>query len=882
MNTHLGTRVDLPKVTVDPGLDQFADAPLREAVVGLKAYRKDRFGEVAQLVADEINEITGLDITMQLTAITDAVVLTLWRRFLKELPDTLRGQVGLFALGGYGRGELNPASDLDLVAIVDGKVPDAIMSMWKRFETSLWDAGFQVGASCRAMAELAGIIKEDFVTATAVLECRALEARPELTDSVYGMIDRWRNRTGRQFLAYKFKEMDERWAKAGVSIYMNEPEVKTHPGCLRDIQLLRNAAFAALGSRNLHALRELGTFAYPDIDNLFAANDHLLKIRSLLHFEHQRRQDVWLLADQLLVAELMGYESANRLSAVEHLLRDHYAMTRGVVEAVQLARQRLRALGHLGRRFVLIKTRSRLNEDCVIIDRQVYVQHRDFWQQPNVLVRIMRAFRRAQERRLRISLEFQKAIQQNLSTLRTPDLDDEAIQLFFQVLGDRGNVAMAVRDLHSSGLLTVFIPEWQGLVCLKQWGTYHQYTVDEHTLATLDHYDSVMNRKASGLPMMQEILSANPRPDLFALALILHDLGKFMGNGHVERGALMVGDIATRLKMQPADEEFVHFLVLEHVTLSDASRMRDITDLQLLGDIASRMGSVSRLAMLYALTWCDARAVGEDVLTGWQESLLFELYRSVHELLTDRPEPVPHRQELENVLVQDGADPQAVKAWLDALPREYSRQVAIEDASWHFYAIQALSDEQPVQIRVYHGEGGLQVDMAINRRGFLPESAAAFAAASLSVEAARIWRPRGEKVTYLHFLLNDDTKSKDEEACQALARSLERLAKGELTASDLIRQTTCRLRVRLPDTGDMPPEVMINLTGDRWIIDVRCKDRPGLLNGLTRTLEKSGLDCTFASVATYGDVARDVFYAVAQDGAQVDKATVIEALTKAA
>ena len=294
-------------------------------------------------------------------------------------------------------------------------------------------------------------------------------------------------------------------------------------------------------------MRELGTFAYPDIDNLFAANDHLLKIRSLLHFEHGHRQDVWLLADQLRLAELMGYESANRLSAVEHLLRDHYAMTRGVCESIQLAEQRLRALGHLGRRFNLIKTRTKLNGDCVIIDRKVYLQHRDFWNEPDVLPRLLRTFRKAQERHLRISLEFQKSIQQNLSTLGSPVLDHESTSLFLEILGERGFVAPTVRDMHGSGLLSVFIPEWQGLFCLKQWGTYHQYTVDEHTLLTLDHYDAVVKGEERGLPMMRQILQDNKHPELFSLALIVHDIGKFMGNGHVQRGALMVGDIAARL-----------------------------------------------------------------------------------------------------------------------------------------------------------------------------------------------------------------------------------------------------------------------------------------------------------------------------------------------
>jgi [protein-PII] uridylyltransferase len=872
----------MPHQQGDESLVPFATLPLREAVVGLKAYRKERFAAVADQMHAEMNEITGIDVTMQLTAITDEVVLTLWQRFAGELDASLREQVGLFALGGYGRGELNPASDLDLVAVVDGKIPEEIASMWKRFQTALWDSGFQVGASCRALGELAHIIKTDYVTATAVLECRPIDATESLTEAMYAMLERWRNRSGCGFLSYKFDEMDQRWSKTGVSVHMNEPEVKTHPGCLRDVQLLRNAAFAALGSRNLHALRELGTFAYPDIDNLFQANDHLLKIRSLLHFEHQRRQDIWLLPDQLRVAEFMGYTAANRLSAVEHLLRDHYALRRSVCESVELARQRLRALGHLGRRFVLVKTRSRLNEDCVIIDRKVYLQRRDFWQQPDVLLRLMQALRKAQDRRIRLSLEFQKSIQQNITTLRSPELHPEAVRLFFAVLGDRAGVANAVRDMHASGLLSVFIPEWQGLVCLKQWGTYHQYTVDEHTLVTLDHYDAVMNKSEAGLPQMYTILQQNKRPDLFVLGLLLHDIGKFMGNGHVERGALMVGDIAVRLHMSDQDEELVHFLVIEHVTLSDATRMRDITDPELLSDIVGRMGSVQRLSLLYSLTWCDARAVGEDILTGWQEALLYDLYQSLREELSDRPEPVSRRQQIAAAIQANGASAAEAQQWLAGMSRDYPLQLSPEEAVWQFQAASLVSLHEDMQIRWQAGESGLELLIAIRRPRFLADCAAVFGTAHVTVESARIWHSESTDISFYTFLLNVEPNMPVAQAGASIERNLQRLITGEVTESQLITQTTRRIRVRKRESSDAPPEVMMNIRQGRWVIDVRCLARPGLLNVLVRALEEFGLETTFASVSTYGAIARDVFYAVPEGDQPINQSHVRDALLKVA
>ena len=198
--------------------------------------------------------------------------------------------------------------------------------------------------------------------------------------------------------------------------------------------------------------------------------------------------------------------------------------------------------------------------------------------------------------------------------------------------------------------------------------------------------------------------------------------------------------------------------------------MRDVTDPDLIGDISRRMGSVTRMSLLYALTYCDARAVGENILTGWQESLLYELYGGLREQLSDLPEPRPAREIVEEALQQAGVASAAIDDWLENMPQSYVRQVTGEEAVWHYQAAQRLREQQPIEVRVQAGDGGLTVTAVINRRGFLADCAAAFATGNLSVQSARIWRQRQSDITCYHFALDNDSSSEGDIACQNLEK----------------------------------------------------------------------------------------------------------------
>ena len=563
-----------PKLTRE--LQALLDAPRAEFVAAVKQRRKDDFEGLAALQLERINEFTGQDMATQITSHTDSVIKVLAQRAIKksDAPYDWEEELAIAALGSYGRCELAPYSDIDIVLVHRSRSPkEWVRTVNQQFNTLLWDVGYQVGSSMRSLSELEHIIRDDFVTATAVLEQRCLMGSEALRLEMEAIRDRFRVKRTRAFLRYKVQERADRGNEVGASLFLMEPNLKTNPGCLRDVQLLRNIGFMLNGSRNLHSLRHITNIRWDDVQGIFGANDHLLRLRCLLHFKHGQRHDRCELADQIWLAQELGYASSSRMTGAEQMMRLHYQQILLVHQLTEVLVDRLHVLGYLGRRISLIKTRRKLVDDAVIVNDKVYLSHRDFWSQDHIPLRLMKIFQAAQARGVRIGLEFIRECKAEVANWHGDEdfrNDPDVVDVFMQIMSEFGRLRPILSDMHQSGLLGAFLPEFGGLTCLMQFNSYHHYTVDEHTLIAMGYLDNVWLGNDPGLPGMLDMLrqlSDDRDRACFSLALLLHDMGKFMGSGHVPRGALMVHPVAKRFGLSESEEDFVHFLVAEHVTL---------------------------------------------------------------------------------------------------------------------------------------------------------------------------------------------------------------------------------------------------------------------------------------------------------------------------
>ena len=403
-----------------------------------------------------------------------------------------------------------------------------------------------------------------------------------------------------------------------------EPNLKNQPRHLRDIQLLCNIILMCTGSRNIHELTGFGSMTFPDVTQILQTTDMLLKLRHLQHFYHGKRKDDWSLRDQVRIAEELGYVTSGRLAGVEIMMKEHYKGVRHVNFVVDEVWDELRRTKKMGKRWTVSLQRRKINQWFRTSGERVVVRDEEVWQQEGLCRRLMGLFLEIQQRGLFIGMDIKRAIREEVVLFTEEEIcDPEAAADFLKILGNTGNLYPVLKQMHDCGFLGAYMPEWANITDLMQFNSYHQYTVDEHTLFMVRNLDDVVNGVQNGIPPMRSLLDKHlPRKDLLALSFLLHDVGKHMGRGHVKRGAMMVSRVAQRMHLPAQDESLVYFLVDRHVVLSDASRMRDISDPVLVKQLAEDMRNRQRLDYLHCLTWCDAKAVGEGVLTGWPGSLI--------------------------------------------------------------------------------------------------------------------------------------------------------------------------------------------------------------------------------------------------------------------
>ncbi len=876
MTTDSASTVIVPETTaLLQDLTALRQVPRAEAITTIKTIRLREQELIARRMADHLAEHSGYDITLAMAGLSDAIIRELAERAFTKAgaPVGWHEQVGVFATGGYGRGELNPCSDIDLLVLArDDKQAPWLAAGNAELQASLWDVKFTVGASMRGLSELGRIIDEDFITATAVMEHRPLIAGVALRDGLRGLMATFRKRRSVAFIKFKLDELAKRREQAGVSLFQMEPNLKSNPGCLRDTQLLRNIAFMISGSRNLLNLAELEVITTKDLADVAAANDHLLRLRSLLHFHHRRKQDIFQLPDQVRIAKQLGYEAVSQLRAVEHFMKHHYAQVLHVHQTLELTISRLKATGHLGRWTLLIKTRKTIDKDFSSVQGQVYVSSQDFWSLPDAAARLMRMCRVAQQKGLRLSLELQRVIRTHLSLITDVVRADKALgRVFLEIIGDLGRTRPILEDMHNCGLLGAYLPEFGNLTCHMQFDSYHQFTVDQHTLFAMGNLDAVINGHSKGLPGMPSILATVKRKDLLGLGLLLHDMGKYMGRGHVARGALMVAQVASRMGLDAQEEELVYWLVEKHVSLSDASRMRDFHEPAFLAAFCEKMGSREQLDLLYCLTYADARAVGEGILTGWQEAILSDLYQTVGERLRQSGGTVAisRYDRLVGELVEHGVETEKAKAFIQDLPHSYLHQVPPGEVQRHHAVLQRAQSEGvgiDHQVRDKH----LHLAAALpDRHALFADVTATLTGHGFDIIDARTWVTTTGMVVY-SFRLSTiyPTRVQEPAAWDRLCKDLLAVSSGTLLAETLLeRRRNARVGPKPADSVFDDPAIKVEqrTSENHTIVDVHVKDEVGLLSRVCRAISDFDCEIGFASINTMGDVAVDVFY-VNRDG----------------
>jgi len=832
---------------------------------------------------------SGQDSVRAHARIMDGLVQSLTRLITTDANGLAAAPFVVVALGGYGRGELHPSSDIDLMVIHDGELSSYVQRVTQELLYTLWDLGLQIGHSLRSLEDCVAMARTDLPSRTSMLAARFLAGdrrlfarfRRVLEENVY-------QRDFEQFLAATLAERDQRYRKYGASPYIGEPNIKESAGGLRDMHTAMWLTAAKFGTRTLRELSAKGLITPREQAQTDTALTFLWRVRNELHFLAGHKNDVLGRDVQPAIARNFGYEGDEQSLDVERFMREYYLPARAIhrVSRRLIARcqETVTARGSAERR----NRQQALADGLVFIDGRLHLADGDpavFAADPT---RIMKVFWHLHRLGCELSLELERVVEDSLELIDDGFRRSPAVrELFLDICRTWGRVAVTLSEMHELGVLGRYLPEFGALTCLVQYDVYHKFSADQHSLLAVEHMEALAPGQSAESEGAAQVFSEVEKPELLMLGMLLHDIGKAKGHGHVKKGIPLIEALCARLDLPASDAGVVEFLVAHHLTMSHVAQRRDIDDPKTIADFAAAAEDPQRLRMLYLLTWADMRAVGPGVLTPWQARILHELFARTMAHVTGGRLARPNRAVLAErlaPLVKDDVSMQAVKAHLAMMSERYLSTTIAQRMAEHLRLLRRL-EEAPVVTELFHHPDLGSSDLVVVTRdqpGLFALIAGTLAAHGVNIISAQIGT-RGDGIAIDTFQVNDpagETVTSGAHWRRTLA-ALRTVLTGEESVDALLERR--RAAGRLPKMTPAPPRIGIdNTLSDAFtVVEVKCADRLGLLYLITRTLSACGLDIGSARIATEIDQVYDTFYVHDGQGRRVEDPDALERLRQA-
>jgi [protein-PII] uridylyltransferase len=735
------------------------------------------------------------------------------------------------AVGGYGRGLLLPRSDIDLLIVHDGTDEAGVARLADALLYPLWNGGFEVGHAVRTAVECEEAC-ERLDAAASMLDVRTVAGDERVVADASGRVLAWARRDPRSFANAIRDDAARRRERFGSAAQLLEPDLKEGSGGWRDLHSIWLLE-AAIGS----ALDDAGLLRGREREALAAAEEFLTRVRSALHLETGKRTDRLVLDHQPAIARAMGFEDEPRLIAIDGLMRATFEHARQI-------------------EFLLRAVVLRFLEERA-----------DPVAPPDGPAGVLRSLRAEADAGREPSAALLDAIEDADAPVEV-DWDDDVRDAFYELLGAPDGGAASLEILDRVGVLSRFLPEWADVRCRPQRDPYHRSTVDAHLLAALQGMSELLRGEgAEDDPVLARAVTLVPDRRALALGALLHDIGKNGEGGHVPVGERVAAAILERIGADAATRELVGFLVARHLLLSDTATRRDLTDENLILDVAAAVGTADRLAALYLLAKADAEATGPAAWTPWRRTLIRELVAKMQHVLergamgAEIAEELAARVErVRTLLAREPSDD--VDAFLGRVPRAYLLAIEPERVARHYPTI-----HPPVgalDVRAVHLEGGRAgtyelLVVARDRAGLLSWIAGSLALAGLSILTAQVFTT-GDGVAIDRFEVEGAWEPEvSDRRWREFRGMLRRAIDGSIS---LERRVEEKRRWYPAPAAPSPVSVVVDDAASDFatVIEVGAPDRIGLLYDITRTFADLGLDVHLATVATYDGRVVDSFY----------------------
>ncbi len=809
------------------------------------------------------------DLVAARSDLVDRVILASWHHFARRLED----RADLVAVGGYGRGELHPHSDIDLLLLIEAGLPPAADEAIGRFLTFLWDIGLEVGHSVRTLEDCTAQAREDVTVLTTLMETRLLTGPGRLFAELPERISVEHIWSSAEFFRAKVDEQIARHHRYHDTAYNLEPNVKGSPGGLRDIQMIAWIAQRHFGTRRLDELVEHDFLTEGQLRILLAGRAFLWRIRFGLHLLTGRREDRLLFDHQVKLAQMLGYEDASFTLAVEQLMQRYYRTVMELSRLNEMLLQLFEEAVRTDRPEPAVPLNARFqarNHYIELTEENVFVRD------PSALLEIFLLLEQNIELK-GVSARTIALIKQHLWLI-----DEEFRQnprhhrLFLDILRAPQGVTRTLKRMNTYGVLGLYIPPFGRIVGRMQYDLFHAYTVDQHTLFVVENLRRLaLPRFDDEFPQASAIMQKLDKPEIAYLAGLFHDIAKGRGGDHSELGAVDAEAFCLEHGMSRYDARLVAWLVQHHLLLSITAQKKDINDPLVVTEFAKTIGDQTHLDYLYVLTIADVRGTNPKLWNSWKDTLFSELYQATKRALRrglanpiDQDELIAEKQaQAEKLLMQTGFEPARWQSIWSTFTDEYFLRHRPEEIAWHTDVL--AGEETPSSLLVDLSNAisdGLTVMMVYARKELhsFARTTAALDGLGLTIVDARIVPLTDDQTLDTYYVLESDgSPILDRQRLQEIRyRVLDALTHADARSLRVTRRTPRQVRM-----FSTPVQISITLdeTNQRTVIELVAGDRPGLLFQVGQIFEHFEIALQNAKIATIGERAEDVFFVTTAD-----------------
>ena len=817
---------------------------------------------------------SGIEVVGEITAMTDILILKLFGSIIGDIPeDRALPEMAFVTVGGYGRAELNPYSDIDIMFLHTGKNPQAVEEISQKLLYFLWDMKLDVGYSVRTISDCIEMGKSDSTVRTAMLDSRFLAGSRALFDDFWKTFQRQiLSRGSDAFIKDKLQELDARRGKYGSSVYILEPNIKESEGGLRDIQ---TAIWVAKLKYKITSMRELiikGILSEDEVASFDEAKSYLWRLRNELHYLSGRKNDQITFDAQTTLAAFCGFKDQGKSMAAEEFMREYYlhaARTEHLAASlISRCKRREESPGKILGYFI----RRPLGEGFFVVRGELIVPDETVIDKNPFL--LMKIFEYAQKQGVQLSVDAKSLVRRKLDLINDKfRRSKEVNSSFFSILRADKGVAETLRLMHHLEFLNHFIPEFERIHCKVQHDLYHVFTVDIHSLFCVEEIVSLWQGKHSeDLPYLTALAVEVQKRELLLLAVLLHDIGKGEGGGHAEKGADLCRTIARRMGLSKEDSERLDFLVRQHLVFAHIAQRRDLHDERMIIDFARQMESSENLKMLYLLSYADVKGVGPDVWNDWKKMLFQELFEKSFKVLERgnfrleaSSERVKGVRRKVTALLENDLPPAAVKEELKAFTTRHTLSNTPEVIADHIRILHRL-DSLPLITEVCHKtELGFSIFTIATRDmpALFAKITGVMAANGVNILGAQIHTSsNGKALDILQVNAPQGFLITDENRWNRIKSDMQSVLEGKVQVQALVEKRKKNIfaeekpKPRFPTRIEIDNEVSV----DYSVIDIYTHDKVGLLYSIAATLSQLGLYIGVAKISTKVDQAADVFY----------------------